>query len=221
MDIETLIVQIAVLAPGILFSLAFHECAHGYMAHRLGDDTAKSQGRLTLNPIAHIDPVGTIIVPAILLLAFGVMFGWAKPVPVDYRNLKNPKRDGLWVALAGPASNILLAVAIALGLHAYAMARGPVDPGLVSVKESLILGAFTSYVMLNLALAFFNLIPIQPLDGSKILFGLLPTETAVKVDRFSTRYGTIILLVLFFSGAIWYILWPPIRFMARLLLGGL
>ena len=176
-----------VAAPAIVL----HECAHGWVASRLGDDTARRMGRLTLNPLKHIDPIGTIAVPAALYLIYALglshslfMFGWAKPVPVNFSALRNPKRDMLLVALAGPATNILLAFVLAQFLRLGML------PGLSEF--------FFYAIMLNLALAIFNMIPIPPLDGSKVLFAFLPPRVAWQWRPVLEQYGFILLLLVFF-----------------------
>lgn len=195
MDIlEPVLVIVFVVVPAIVL----HECAHGWIAFRLGDKTAALQGRLTLNPVKHIDPVGTIIVPGLLYLVhfFGwtkslLVFGWAKPVPVNFSRLNNPKRDIIWVGLAGPAVNILLA----FGFAQWA-AHFNVSP----LGENLLLWA----VMLNLGLAFFNLLPIPPLDGSRIVAGLIPPSW--ERSYFSLEpYGFIVIIVLLNVGAFRFI----------------
>lgn len=175
--------QIAFILPGIVVGLTFHECAHGWMADRLGDRTARYSGRLTLNPLAHLDPIG-----AIMFLLAG--FGWAKPVPVNPYNLRgDPKQSMLLVALAGPATNLILAIAATILYGAFAVLNIPYF-GMI----------MQSIIWVNVVLAIFNLIPIPPLDGSKILAGILPGENRW-LDQLE-QYGIIILLVLVFSGAI-------------------
>lgn len=181
--------------------LTFHEFAHGWVADRLGDRTARYQGRLTLNPLAHIDPVG------FLMLVF-FRFGWAKPVPVNPYNLRgDPARGMLLVALAGPAANLLVALIAAILL-------GTGLAGLIPHEYWYYLLLLT--VQINVVLAVFNLIPVPPLDGSKILAGLLPRQ-AQFVYRMET-YGTIILLLLLFSGILGRILWPVVNLIVNLLL---
>ncbi len=180
------ILDILALAIPILIAITFHEVAHGYVAWKLGDPTAKMMGRLTLNPIAHLDPVGT-------LMLFLVRFGWAKPVPVDSRYFKNPKKDMLWVALAGPASNMVMAFFFgmlirAVGLHSSGSFTGDF------MKMVLLYGLY-----INLALAIFNLLPIPPLDGGRILRGLLPWRHEHYVDRLE-QYGPFVLMGLIFLG---------------------
>ena len=180
-----------ILAPVILFSLTIHEYAHALVAHRLGDDTAKNQGRLSLNPLVHLDLLGT-------LLLFIVHFGWAKPVPVDPRNFKNPKKDMLLVALAGPVSNILTAIVAAVVLKAifenFASAGIPPGSGIDVVAQMLVW-----FIYIGIVLAVFNMIPVPPLDGSRVLYGLLPDSLAYRYARFET-YGIFILFAIFIFG---------------------
>lgn len=219
MDMQAKIIEVILFMPGFLFSLSCHEAAHAYAAYKLGDPTAKNLGRVSLSPIPHIDVLGTLILP-ILGIFSGFLFGWGKPVPVDYRNLKNYKHDGLWISLAGPASNFILAFVFAGLVHLYIVSIDFFAGKVISMQVATLFGrALVNYMYLNLALCFFNLIPVQPLDGSKILFGILPLKTAQTIDHFSTRYGMLILLILILSGALPYIVWPPIAFMGRLLLG--
>ncbi len=195
--------DIPILIVVLLFSIIVHECAHGVAALRFGDDTALRMGRLTLNPIKHIDPLGTIIVPLLMALApGGMLFGWAKPVPVDSGRFANPRRDQAFVAAAGPASNLLLALicSIALGVVAgIAHSRMSGSGGSpVAFLEFLRL-LFWDGVRINVLLALFNLIPLPPLDGSWILFGVLRGEVAVGYARLRP-YGFILLLGLLFLG---------------------
>lgn len=171
----------------ILFSVILHEYAHGWVAFKLGDPTAKMLGRLTLNPLKHIDPVGTILVPMVLRFLNLYPLGWAKPVPINFANLRHPKRDMMWVALAGPAVNILIALLLS------DLLRLRLSGELYQLCE---LG-----IIINLFLATFNLIPIPPLDGSRILMGLLPNELAISYSRLEP-VGLIIVLVLLNFGAL-------------------
>jgi Zn-dependent protease len=153
-----------ILIIALIFSIVFHELAHGIVADKLGDDTPRNSGRLTLNPVSHIDPVGSIMLPLILfLLNAGFIFGWAKPVPINYLNFKNPKRDIMLVALAGPLSNILFALLLTFLLKFWILLDFYVNKDLVLLM-----------IRLNIVLAVFNLLPIPPLDGSKIFFNFLP-----------------------------------------------
>jgi len=202
MDLLEIANRLAVFFVPFLFSLCFHEYAHGWVARLRGDRTAEMMGRLTLNPLAHLDPVGTVLFPVMtILLHSPISFGWAKPVPVDSRNLKNPKTDMFWVALAGPASNILLAfiggfllVAAAIflrGNHFYA-----------GVLELL-----KAFIGVNLFLAFFNLIPLHPLDGGKIIARFLPSSLNEILESNQGISG-IVLLLLILSGAVQFLAIP-------------
>lgn len=192
MDELSLLQRIVVWILPVIFAITVHEVAHGWVAKRYGDNTASMLGRLTLNPIKHVDIVGTLILPGILLLTgTGFVFGWAKPVPVDIRNFKNPRQDMAMVALAGPVSNLLMALGWAL------LARVGVTLGIESVSLPLIYTGIAG-ISINLALAMLNLLPIPPLDGSRILTGILPNKLAWKYNQLE-RYGFIILLVLLYT----------------------
>jgi Zn-dependent protease len=205
-DINTLIQQLAIQLPPLLFALTVHELAHGWVAFRLGDPTAKLAGRLTMNPLKHLDPLG--------VLAFVIMkIGWAKPVPVDPRYFRNPQKDMLLVALAGPGSNVLLAIASAL--LARVLVSVPVLP--LFVLQPLV-GMLVASVWINIMLAVFNIIPIPPLDGSKVLMGVLPPEAARSFARIEP-FGFFLLLALFYTGVIGALILPIIRFSNNLLLG--
>jgi Zn-dependent protease len=187
LDLDTLLLGITVIAiPGI-FAITTHEVAHGWVAKRLGDPTAYMLGRLTLNPIKHIDPIGTILVPIVMFALGGFLFGWAKPVPVAYRNLKQPKRDMVLVAAAGPAVNLLMALGWTALLAGALAFNGSRQGWLVNVCNF--------GMQFNVMLAVFNLIPIPPLDGGRVLSGLLPRAGSNFLDRIEP-YGIIIVLVL-------------------------
>jgi Zn-dependent protease len=201
--------QMLLLAPPILLALTVHEYAHGYIAHRFGDDTAKLAGRLTLNPISHLDPIGT-------LMLFIIHIGWAKPVPVNPYNLRNPKRDLIYVSLAGPAANVITAFIAGTIIRFLVM---------FNLNIGQILGTMLVYtVLINLVLAFFNLIPLAPLDGSKILGGLLKGEAAYKYAKFE-RYGPIIFIAVIAGGfllnipVIWWIISPFVSIFSILFTG--
>lgn len=170
---ETVILAI-VLIPSLIIAIVFHEVAHGWVANALGDPTAKERKRLSLNPIRHVDPVGTVVLPGILALSGAPVFGWAKPVPVDFRRLNNPRRDMMVVAAAGPGTNFVLAAigAVLLGLFARGLSVPP-EGGL-----ELLLTGLNYFILINIFLALFNLLPIPPFDGSHIVEGLLPPDLA-------------------------------------------
>lgn len=172
----------AVFASGLVIAIAIHEFAHAWMADRLGDPTPGAMGRLTLNPMAHLDPLGTILI-------FFVGFGWGKPVQFDPYNLDDPKRDTMLIALAGPVSNLILAGIFALGLGLLFNLSPEI--GTTALPQ-----AITQIIFINVMLALFNLIPIHPLDGGKILVGLLPDDMAREADEFLGRYGILILFLL-------------------------
>ncbi len=206
-----IIQEISILLVPVLLAVTFHELAHGWVAYKLGDPTAKEAGRLTLNPIKHLDVLGTIV--------FFVtrMIGWAKPVPVNPFNFRNPKRDMAWVAVAGPAMNILLAVGFTILLKVLLLI--PLNPtsSLVRVFMPLAL-MFKAGIIINVGLAIFNIIPIPPLDGSKILEGVLPMEAAIRYAKLE-RYGFIILILLIFTHVVDYVVFPVIRVITSLFLG--
>jgi Zn-dependent protease len=186
-----------VLSLAVFFSaVVIHEFAHALIAYRLGDTTAKDRGRLTLNPLVHIDPFGTIFLP-IMLIAMNspVLFGWAKPVPINFSHLKNPKRDMVWVGIAGPLANLLFAVAASVLLK-------------LGVKDFEIASGLAHYlIVVNVVLAIFNLIPIPPLDGSRVLLGLLPPALSIRLARLEP-YGFIVLFALLYMGLFDKFVWP-------------
>lgn len=205
MDELTLVQRIVVWILPVIFAITVHEVAHGWMAKQYGDNTADQQGRLTLNPLKHIDPVGTIIVPGLLLITFtGFIFGWAKPVPVDARKLRNPKKAMMMVALAGPLSNVLMAVAWAL------LVRVGVAIEMEFISMPLIYSGVAG-ITINLVLALINMLPIPPLDGSRILSGLLPDYWAWRYNQLE-RWGFLILLVLLATNGLGLILGYPMYY---------
>jgi Zn-dependent protease len=209
--INNFILQLIILAPPILLALTVHEFAHGYVAYRFGDPTAKDQGRLTLNPLKHLDPLGT-------LAFFIIKIGWAKPVPVNPGYFKNPRKDMLWVALAGPAVNLVLAVLSALCVKVVWFIAAAIpysalaEAILIPLNEVLM-----ASVWINLVLCIFNFLPIPPLDGSKILAGLLPPDMARSYASIE-RYGFAIIMLLAFTGILSKMIMPIIGFARNILL---
>lgn len=196
--------RVAVLVLPVLFAIIVHEVAHGWVASRLGDPTARMLGRLTLNPLKHIDPVGTILVPGLLLLLGGFIFGWAKPVPITVRNLRQPKRDMMFVALAGPGANLLMALGWGALIH-LAIAVASNWP---SVALYLALTGAAG-VLVNLVLMVLNLLPLPPLDGGRVLMGLLPGPWSWRLGQIEP-YGFLILVALMATGWLWKIMLPPL-----------
>ena len=212
MDVSTIARGISIYAVPALMAIILHEVAHGWIAEKFGDTTARRAGRITLNPISHIDPIGTVILPLILIVTGSpYLFGWAKPVPVDFTRLRNPKKDMVWVALAGPGTNFVLALFSALLIrliggfapNAVLFARPDVPaeflrsvgvaPSILSPIVLMLMAA----IFFNCALMTLNLIPIPPLDGSRILAGLLPPKAAYEYNKLE-RYGFLILIVFLF-----------------------
>ena len=194
MDIANLIQTVAIYALPVLFAITVHEAAHGYVARHFGDNTAYALGRITLNPIKHIDPVGTILMPLMLYFATSgaFLFGYAKPVPVRFGNLRNPKRHMIWVALAGPGANLIQAL---LWFAALIVLRGS------GVEEDFFLKMCQGGVLVNVVMFVFNLFPLPPLDGGRVLVGLLPYRQAELVSRIEP-YGFFIVMALVVFGVI-------------------
>lgn len=211
-NIGQLLLQLLPLLLVLLFSLTIHESAHAWTANRLGDPTARRLGRISLNPAVHIDPIGTILLPLVAFMAGGLIFGWAKPVPVNPRNLKNYRRDFLLIAAAGPASNLLLATAASL-----LMRVGPAGAAASGGIASVLFDMGFMVIQLNLLLAVFNMIPIPPLDGGSVLAGLLPGPLADGYDRVVRPYGFMILLVLMMTGTLYDLIIPPFGVLSGLL----
>lgn len=205
----TLIQKIAIFAMPVLLAITLHEAAHGFAARWFGDTTAEQAGRISANPLRHIDLVGTIIVPLVILVTSkllggaGILFGWAKPVPVNFGRLRNPKKDMLWVAAAGPASNLVQAIFWALAIQLALV----VDNGFIS-RPLVLMGA--AGVFINVILMALNLLPLPPLDGGRIAVSLLPLRQAIAFSRIEP-WGMFILLGLMFTGMLSLILWPLIE----------
>lgn len=193
MNIETILYQISIWILPVLFAITLHEVAHGYVADKLGDSTARALGRLTLNPVKHIDPIGTLLVPAIMIiLPLGFVFGWAKPIPVNTRNLANPRKDMALVAIAGPLANLAMAFAWgAFILLAYIAPDSGIQKGIVDMAQN--------GVIINVLLMVLNLLPLPPLDGGRVLAGVVPRNVANWLDRIEP-YGFLIIIVLLASG---------------------
>lgn len=210
-----LVQTVAVYALPLIFAITLHEAAHGYVAKHFGDLTAYAEGRVSLNPLRHIDPVGTVAVPLLLLALSkllgggGILFGWAKPVPVNFANLRRPKADMLWVAAAGPFSNFVMA--LFWGLLAKAASA---LPGSDFALPLALMGA--AGVFINVIILVLNLLPLPPLDGGRILVSLLPYRLAYGVSRIEP-YGFMILIVLLFTGVLGLILWPVIGILMALI----
>ncbi|MGE5303350.1 MAG: site-2 protease family protein [Alphaproteobacteria bacterium] len=219
---EQTIREIAVWALPVLIAIIFHEVAHGWVAYRLGDPTAARMGRLTLNPIAHIDLFGTILIPLLLIISRSpFLFGYAKPVPVNFYNLRNPKRDMIWVALAGPATNLLLALGCVLVLKfmlpLYSGAAHSANATWLEFFAPVSLMARNG-VLINIVLAVFNAFPIPPLDGGRVMVGLLPEPQSSMLARIEP-YGFLIVIVLLMTRTLDRVIGPPIDFLLNFYFG--
>lgn len=203
--------RLIIWIPPVLFAITLHEVAHGWVALQFGDATAKAQGRLTLNPLSHIDLVGTIVVPAILFFLGGFIFGWAKPVPVNYSRLRRPKRDMALVALAGPGANLIMA----LGWALIMVIGQALYMSLPWLGRPLYLMGHAG-ILINIIIGVLNMLPVPPLDGSRVLAGLLPDRFGFAMARLEP-YGLIILLVLLATGTLGAILGPAIYWLQALL----
>lgn len=219
MDFASIARQLLIAAIPILIAITFHELSHGFVANKLGDPTAKMMGRLTLNPIAHIDLIGTVLMPLMLIILTNgqFVFGYAKPVPINPMNFKNPKRDMAISAAAGPITNILLAILSMLILRLLIIPLADLFPESLSVTviEPLIM-IFKSSVIINVILAVFNMIPIPPLDGGRVLVGFLPYKQAISFSKIEP-FGFIIVIFLIATGIASYFVMPVVNFFLRLL----
>jgi Zn-dependent protease len=217
---DNILLQIAMWLVPLVIAIVFHEVAHGLVARRLGDNTAEERGRLTFNPIKHVDPFGTVILPLLLAISHAPVFGWAKPVPVDYGRLRNPRRDMVLVALAGPGMNLLLALLGAIVLAATLSLSS--DPN--GLATTLIAGNALNFVLINLFLAVFNLLPIPPFDGGHVVQGLLPPPLARRFGRIG-RYSLLVLMILLLVlpalgiNVVGHLVSPIVDGLARALLG--
>jgi len=200
--------RIALAAVPIILAITVHEAAHGYVAKMFGDSTAWMLGRVTLNPFKHIDPIGTVVVPLAMLMLGGILFGWAKPVPVNFGNLRHPKRDMFWVAAAGPGANLVMALLWAI-LFGLVSGRGPLTSAGLQVMSLIGVG-------INVALMVLNLLPILPLDGGRIAVSLLPHSLAVPFAQ-TERYGFFIVIALLATGVLGVVVGPLARAVTALL----
>lgn len=213
-NLSNFILELSIWAVPTIFSIVTHEVMHGEVARHLGDDTAQRAGRLTLNPISHVDPFGTVILPALLLYFHLPVFGWAKPVPVDFRRLRNGRAGMVMVAAAGPLTNIVLAIASAVLARELPQF---VDPQAWRSVVIPLIYMLRASVIINVVLAIFNLIPLLPLDGGRVLAGLLPLPMAIKFARLEP-YGILILFVLLYSDFFERFINPIINTVTRMLL---
>ena len=204
-----LVLRIAVFAIPVIFAVTLHEAAHGWVASRLGDPTAKELGRLSMNPLRHVDPIGTVVVPLVLLFAGGLIFGWAKPVPVNMARLGEPRRDMALVALAGPGSNLIMGIGWAFVIKAATL----LPEGMSNLGLALLYMGQAG-VIINAVLMVLNLFPLPPLDGGRVLVSALPPPLARKVSRVEP-FGIVIVLVLLLTGLLGQMLGPPLDIVQR------
>lgn len=206
----TTIQRVIALVPPLLFAITVHEVAHGWVASKLGDKTAKMLGRITLNPVRHIDFIGTIVVPLVLFLFSGFIFGWAKPVPVTWSNLRHPRRDMALVAFAGPAANFLMMLIWAL--------IGKIGLALANLDMTWFAAFYymgQAGILVNALLMVLNLLPIPPLDGSRVVASFLPPAIAARYESLEI-VGFIVLIVLLFLGVLYYLIFPPVEYLMKI-----
>jgi Zn-dependent protease len=218
---EDSLVRLTTLVIPVIIAITMHEAAHGFVAWKLGDDTALRLGRVSFNPLRHVDLFGTLLVPALMYLTTGFLFGWAKPVPVNFGRLHHPRRDMVWVALAGPGTNIALAIVSALLLH--------LAPSVPRFGQEWFLANLEISILINLILAVFNMIPLPPLDGGRVAVGVLPDALAFPLARLE-RYGLLILIGALFLlpmlgremgynlDVFRWIVWPPVEALFKFVL---
>ena len=197
---DSIIQKIAIYSLPVIFAITLHEAAHGYVAKHFGDLTAYSQGRVSLNPLRHIDPLGTIILPLVTLWLGGILFGWAKPVPVNFSALRHPKQNMLWVALAGPAANLFMAL-----LWGFVIKLGLALPESSLARPMILMGE--AGITINVILMVLNLLPLPPLDGGRVAVSLLPPRFAYSFSKIEP-YGFMILLFLLITGVLWAVIGP-------------
>jgi Zn-dependent protease len=211
MDLAAILTTISIAAIPLIFAITVHEVAHGWVAKQFGDRTAEMLGRLTLNPVRHVDPIGTILVPGILLLTgSSFMFGWAKPVPVDPRNMRNPRSNMVLVTAAGPLSNLVMAT-----IWAFIMMVNQDSVGGVTGEWIARMAQYG--IVFNIMLAVFNMLPIPPLDGGQVLTNLLPQGPVSDFLRRVAPFGFFVILALIFTKMLWPLIGPPIAFLLSLL----
>lgn len=206
---DSIIQKIAIYSLPVIFAITLHEAAHGYVAKHFGDLTAYSQGRVSLNPLRHIDPLGTVILPLVTLWLGGILFGWAKPVPVNFSALRRPKQDMLWVALAGPGANLFMAL-----LWGFVIKLGLALPESSLARPMILMGE--AGITINVILMVLNLLPLPPLDGGRVAVSLLPPRFAYGFSKIEP-YGFIILLFLLITGVLWSVIGPFITITIQLI----